>query len=507
MTVRWTGLMLASLLLIPFTATSSLAGEKACAKRSNNTQAKLQECVTLDGVLSHQAVLQAIADSNGGTRADGTPGFADSAAYVAQRASDAGYDVEMHSFDYPFFQELQIAELQQLAPVLTDYPYFDPFGFATMTFSGSGDVTAVAEGVDLLLPPAPVPNTSTSGCELEDFDSFTPGNIAIVQRGSCAFALKVQNAEAAGAVGVVVFNEGQPGRTFAINGTLGQPGATIPAVFSAFDVGVELAAGGVEARIFTDTVSEYRSSVNVLAESKRGDPNNVVMVGAHLDSVPAGPGINDNGSGSSAILEVALQMHKVKPRNKIRFAWWGAEELGLIGSIAYVNDLSEEERDAIALYLNFDMVGSPNFVRFVYDGDGSDFGFAGPPGSDVIEAFFEDFYADRDLASEGTPFSGGSDYVAFLNAGIPAGGLFTGAAGIKTFEQAAIYGGTAGQQYDPCYHLACDTVYNYSAEVLDQNADAVAAATLQFGMNTEAVNGQRGKGNFKPERMGNHWVR
>jgi Zn-dependent M28 family amino/carboxypeptidase len=190
-------------------------------------------------------------------------------------------------------------------------------------------------------------------------------------------------------------------------------------------------------------------------------------------------------------------MAKVKPRNKVRFAWWGAEESGLIGSDFYVFGLPDEELDNIALYLNFDMIGSPNFVRFIYDGDGSAFGLEGPPGSAAIEALFENFYGARGLASEPTEISFRSDYAAFFDSGIPFGGLFTGAEGIKTPEQAAEYGGTAGDQYDPCYHLACDTFDNISLEVLDLNSDAVAFATLQYAMNTESVNGEKGKGNFK----------
>ena len=186
-------------------------------------------------------------------------------------------------------------------------------------------------------------------------------------------------------------------------------------------------------------------------------------------------------------------------RNQVRFAWWGAEESGLVGSTRYVDGLSTEEVAAIALYLNFDMIGSPNFVRFVYDGDDSDGVGAGPApaGSAQIEKLFERFYDARGLAYEGTDFSGRSDYGPFIAMGIPAGGLFTGAEGIKTPEQAAIYGGTAGDAYDPCYHLACDTFDNVNLEVLDQNADAVAYATLQYAMNTRDVNGVRGKGNFE----------
>jgi Zn-dependent M28 family amino/carboxypeptidase len=191
-------------------------------------------------------------------------------------------------------------------------------------------------------------------------------------------------------------------------------------------------------------------------------------------------------------------MAKVEPRNQVRFAWWAAEESGLVGSNFYVANLTQEEQDDIALYLNFDMVGSPNHVFFVYDGDGSDFGLVGPPGSDAIEAFYEDFYADQGQPSAATAFSGRSDYQAFINVGIPAGGLFTGAEGIKTPEEAATWGGTAGDQYDPCYHLACDTFDNVNLHALDVNSDAIAASVLQYAMNTEAVNGVPGKGNFKP---------
>jgi Zn-dependent M28 family amino/carboxypeptidase len=175
----------------------------------------------------------------------------------------------------------------------------------------------------------------------------------------------------------------------------------------------------------------------------------------------------------------------------------GAEESGLIGSDFYVANLTAEERANIALYLNFDMVGSPNFVRFIYDGDGSAFGLAGPPGSEAIEALLEEFYAGRGLPFEPTQIDFRSNYVAFFENGIPFGGLFTGAEGIKTPEQVAVYGGTAGAQYDPCYHEACDTFDNFSAEVLDLNADAIAFSTLEYAMNTETVNGETGKGNFR----------
>ncbi len=213
-----------------------------------------------------------------------------------------------------------------------------------------------------------------------------------------------------------------------------------------------------------------------------------------------GPGINDNGSGSAAILEVAQQMGKVKPRNKVRFALWGAEESGLVGSNFYVNNLPQAERDKITLYLNFDMIGSPNHVFFVYDGDDSDGVGAGPgpSGSAEIEALFEEFYSSVGQPFKGTDFSGRSDYGPFIAVGIPSGGLFTGAEGIKTADEAASWGGDAGVAYDPCYHQACDTYDNNNDFALEINSDAVGYATLRYAMNTEDINGLRGKGNFQP---------
>jgi Zn-dependent M28 family amino/carboxypeptidase len=323
--------------------------------------------------------------------------------------------------------------------------------------------------------------------------------------GVCTFRIKAQNAVAAGATAVLVYNN----VAGVINGTMGAPLYTHPALGLTQELGntllAQMASGPVMMHVTTNTDSRPLDTYNVLAETEGGDPDNVVMVGAHLDSVTAGPGINDNGSGSAAILETAIQMAKVKPRNKVRFAWWSAEESGLVGSTRWVAAQSAAELDRIALYLNFDMVGSPNFVRFVYDGDNSaGGGSVGPAGSDVIEQLFVGYFTSQGLASEPTPFNGRSDYGPFIApaVGIPAGGLFTGAELPKTAAQAAIYGGAAGLAYDPCYHAACDTFDNNSNTALDQMSDAIAHATITFAQNTELVNGIRGKGNFKRPDLG-----
>lgn len=468
-------------------APSAFAGEEACDTRVNNTHAKLLECVTLEGVRAHQAAFQAIADANGGTRVSGSPGYNQSVDYVVAQMTSYGYNVTVQPFQFQTFITLSPSILEQVSP-----PPAGPIANNIFSYSGSGDVTAAVTAL-----PAP-PADATPGCEASDFAGFPAGNIALISRGACTFAIKATNAYNAGASGVVIYNNA-PG---VINGTLGNDFTLNIGVTSVTQaVGQQLAAtAGLVLRLKTDTFRGIATTYNVLAETKDGNPDNVVMVGAHLDSVNAGPGINDNGSGSAAILETAKQMAKVKPRNKVRFAWWGAEESGLVGSIYYVNNLSQAERDKITLYLNFDMVGSPNHVFFIYDGDDSDAVGAGPgpAGSAEIEKTFEAFFNMRGVPFKGTDFSGRSDYGPFIANGIPSGGLFTGAEGIKTPAEAALWGGAAGQQYDPCYHLACDTFANNNDYALDVNSDAIAFATLQYAMSTADINAVKGKGNFPP---------
>ena len=479
----------------------------AYADPNNNNSAKLRAAVTLQGVRAHQLALQEIAAANGGNRFAGLPGHDKSVDYVVDTLRAAGYDPVVQPFDYLAFAEVGASILQQTAPGTVTY--VEGVDFGVIDQSDPGDVTAAVTAVDLQLG---LGNTSTSGCEAADFAGFPAGNIALLQRGTCTFELKAENAAAAGAVGIVIFNQGNtaapdrngiPFVTLTANNTSG-----IPVLGTTYALGATLAGTpGLRMRVFANTLREVKTTANVLAELPGKHPSNVVMVGGHLDSVIEGPGINDNGSGSAAILEVAEQLAKVKPWNTVRFAWWSAEESGLVGSTNYVDSLSPAELDRIALYLNFDMVGSPNFVRFVYDGSG-DIGPTGPAGSAEIEDVFNGYFAANGLATEPTPFDGRSDYQAFINNLIPAGGLFTGAEGTKTAAQAAIYGGTAGAPYDPCYHQACDTYANNSDVVLDQMSDAIAHATITFAQNTSLVNGVPGKGNFNtPDKINGQAIR
>lgn len=462
-------------------ATLLVPAAPAVALDDINTQ-RLRNAVTVNGILGHERVLQRIATANGGNRAAGTPGYDASAAYVKRVLTKAGYQVTEQPFEFPYYEEVTPSILEQVTPTAVTYEN------NSLTFTGSGDVTGtVVPALNLVLPATETPS-SAAGCAPADYApaSATEPQVALVQRGTCAFADKVANAVAAGYDAVVVFNEGNPGRTEILeNVTLGTQ-VSVPVVGVSYADGVALndasVAGPTTVRVFTEVIAETRTTTNILADSKKGDPNKVVVVGAHLDSVLEGAGSNDNGSGTAATLETALQMAKlgIQPRQKLRFAFWGAEESGLLGSEYYVENLSDEEITSIYANLNFDMLGSTNYARFVYDGDGSDDaeGLAGPPGSAQIETLFTSYFETQGLASAPTEFSGRSDYGPFIAAGIPAGGLFSGAEGIKTEEEVALFGGTAGVAYDACYHAECDSITNLSTAALNELGDAAAHATM-----------------------------
>jgi Zn-dependent M28 family amino/carboxypeptidase len=532
------------------TAAIALGATGAYAAIPTDTSA-LEDAVTSDGIMEHLVELQDIADDNGGTRASGTPGYGASVDYLEEVLEDAGYLVTRQDFTFNSFTELSTPVFERMSPDPETYTAGEDF--FTAEYSGSGDVTAPLQAVDLSLPPGSSANTSTSGCDAADFTSFTAGNIALVQRGTCDFAVKAANAYDAGATGVIIFNEGQDGRQETLNATLGDAfGDPIPVVGTSFAIGDELASllasGAVVIHLKTDTLIELGvETQNLIAQTPTGRTDRVVMAGAHLDSVSEGPGIEDNGTGSAAILETALQMAElgIQPRNAVRFAWWGAEEAGLIGSQYYVDSLTRQEANRIELYLNFDMIGSPNYGRFVYDGDGDAFGIKGPSGSDDIEHVFSDYFESEGLVSEPTAFDGRSDYDAFITAGIPAGGLFTGAEDAKQDDEVADYGGLAEFEgepvsYDPCYHQACDsldpiadgadadlyealndayagalewdgTISNVNQTGLEEMSNAMAHAVLTYAMSTSSVNGT-GKASPKAaekvgDRLGSHLFR
>ncbi|MCH5676048.1 M28 family metallopeptidase [Streptomyces gilvus] len=242
-----------------------------------------------------------------------------------------------------------------------------------------------------------------------------------------------------------------------------------------YKASIDYVKAKLDAAGFTTAVQQFTSSgrtgYNLVADWPGGDTGRVVMVGSHLDSVSAGPGINDNGSGSAAILETALAVSRTgyHPARHLRFAWWGAEELGMVGSRYYVNNLSPSDRSKISGYLNFDMIGSPNPGYFVYDDD------------PAIEKTFQNYFTGLGVATEPeTEGDGRSDHAPFKNAGVPVGGLFSGADYIKTAAQATKWGGTSGQAFDRCYHRSCDTASNINDTALNRNSDAIAYAVWEL---------------------------
>ncbi|MEW2412700.1 M28 family metallopeptidase [Streptomyces sp. NPDC046866] len=465
---------LASPLLLagPAGATGSPQSDAA---RGEALARKLVKDSTGKGADNHLKVFQSIADYNNGTRVAGSKGHVQSAQYVEAVLKAAGYKVSRNEFEFVYVET--IAETLKVNGANgRNVP------IKLMTYTASGP----ADGVTAQVAAVPVDADNTTGCQPEDFaaGAFT-GKIALIRRGGCTFAVKQANAAAAGAVGAVIYNNTDG----ALNGTLGDANAgKVPtggiSKAEGEKLAAEVAAGPVEVTLDIREFRENRKTFNVIAETQGGDENNTVFLGAHLDSVAAGPGINDNGSGSAGILQVAQRLagDQKKIKNKVKFAWWSAEEFGLLGSEAYVGGLTDAQKKQIKLYLNFDMIASPNAAYFVYDGDDSDHvgSGPGPEGSAQLEKGISDFLDARGIPHEGSDFTGRSDYGPFIEAGIPSGGTDTGAEGIKTAAQAAKFGGEAGVAYDVNYHGKGDTLANINQKALDINVDVIANAVGHY---------------------------
>ena len=464
-------------------AAALLLAPVASAIDKVNTR-ELRRGVTLDGILEHERAFQDIAIANDGNRAATFPGYDASVQYVANRMRRAGYKVSLVPFDFAQWEKNGPSTLERTSP--SPHTWVEDTDYVVSQFSGDGNVTGpVFVAGHTVVPPPGGPGTGTSGCDPADFTGMPAGAVALIQRGTCPFVQKYQNAEDAGAGAALIFNDGGDGREEPLFITAPQ-GMTIPAAMTSNDVGEEIynqaKSGPVTLHVVVDATTTPIQQFNVIADSRKGDTDRTIVLGAHLDSVQEGPGINDNASGSSTLIEIAEQVAKLrdKPRNRMRFAFWGAEEAGLVGSTAYVNQLVANGKiSEIEANLNYDMVGSPNFARFVYDGDLSDSppppGGA-PQGSGQIEGVFNRYFENQGLEFEPTAFDGRSDYGPFIANGVAAGGLFTGAEGIKSAAQEAKYGGVAGLAFDPCYHQACDTFFNLSYPALDQMSDAAAHA-------------------------------
>jgi Zn-dependent M28 family amino/carboxypeptidase len=435
----------------------------------------LAAAMDIDKLMGHLKQLDDIGTAHGNTRALGTAGYNESVNYVAnQLRTQTNYNVVIQSFPVTRFKEVEPSGLSQAKP--TERKFVEGTDFLNMgAFAGLRNLTDAPVGI--------VPDF---GCRSTDYVAHT---ICLVSRGVCAFQEKVDAAAAAGCQAILIYNQGDtPDRMNVFSGSL--PGnVSIPVFSLSYVIGQDLKVDGVTLNLFVHTTEYDVITYNIIADTKEGDPNSVIVVGSHLDSVPAGKGINDNGSGSSGNLELALQLYQLLTKqsnplsieNKVRFAWWGAEEVGLLGSTYYVNEINKTgEISTIAMNINLDMIGSPNYFRGIYNGSGAEPNIRS--GSVAIQAVFEEAFAEQDGSPgyELTEFTGRSDYGPFIATGVPAGGLFTGAEVVKDDKGRSMYGGLANAAFDPCYHQYCDNLANIHRGVLLQNAQAAAYVLEEF---------------------------
>lgn len=430
--------------------------------------------VTTDAIFAHLQRLQQIADANGGNRAVATPGYDASVEYIAKTLRDKGFDVQTAGFDFRQFQS----------------------GEVSLTVNGETVPTHVLQysagtGPDAVSGPlVAAPAEDTPGCSASDYDRLpVSGAVVLVDRGSCEFSVKEKVAVQRGAVGLVIADNIAEER---MSGTLGaQTDVKIPVVCVSKDDGVRLRAASGPATIKLAATTTTITARNVIAQTSTSSCQDVVTVGAHLDSVPAGPGIDDNGSGVAAVLETALQMGSSPPiRNAVRFGFWGAEEIGLVGLDKYIETLNLDALKDIALYLNFDMIASPNPGYFAYSSGQSDPQNPNPPtarppdGSAAAEHTLVTYLASAGKTEKDTSLGGRSDYQSFMRAGIPAAGLFSGAEEKKTAAQARQWGGQADQPFDPNYHKPSDTLQNIDRTALAINGGGVAYTVSLYAQDT-----------------------
>jgi Zn-dependent M28 family amino/carboxypeptidase len=435
-----------------------------CANRVNDTAGKLLPCIRTGDLWRHMQAFQDIADANPGpdghpSRNSGEPGYKASADYVANLMKQAGYDVTIQSYTFPYSAFVGTPSWSEVSPTARSFTLVTDWNPGKSNGDATGAQIKPAGGI--VLPPTPT-TSSASGCSPSDFDSSYAGKIALIQRGSCNFGVKVLNAEAAGVAGVVIFNEGNPGRTGVLSGNLIDADGntfvpTVPVAFTSFDTGQSLydeSQGGtppvmnLSVHVIEDP---NRTDYNVIADSKYGDPNHVLVVDAHLDAI-YGAGMLDNASGSATILDIAQMMKRVHPRNKLRFIWFGGEELGLLGSQYYVNNLSPTELGKIGYDLDADVTATPNYDVGVLDPAAVDF-FGRTVSTTFPAQVYQPSTVARDAAIQYFNSAGlnhilfspvGTDAFSFNVAGIPASGVLTGQDCCKTQDEVNLFGGSLG---------------------------------------------------------------
>jgi len=498
------------------TADSTAVTAVTCATQVNDTVAKLVPCITEADLMSHMVAFQAIADANPGpdghpSRNSGEPGYKASADYVARKMTEAGYNVTIQTYTFPYFAFTAIPTFSQSSPTAKTFVLNDDFTAGSAAGTVTGGTVKAAGGI--IIPPTPAPS-SASGCTAADFTGLA-GRVALVQRGTCTFGTKALNAQAAGATGIIIFNEGNPDRTDVFSGILTDAAGntvvpTIPVMFTSFAIGSTMftqANSATPPVVSIDVKGVSRLNepdYNVIAESKGGDKNHVVVVDAHLDAI-FGAGMLDNASGSATILDIAQQMKNVTPRNKLRFIWFGGEELGLLGSTFYVNNLSSNELSHIGYDLDADVTATPNYVIGVLDPAAGDrFGRqvistfpnrvykSSTVARDQAIAYFDSVGLNHELFSPD-----GTDAFSFNQAGIPASGLLTGQDCCKLASDVALFGGTTGNFegnvpstdggcVDNPFRW-CDNLSNNDPKVLTFMSKAFATMVVQMAFDTKVM--------------------
>jgi hypothetical protein len=447
---------------------------------------ELADKVTADGMYGHLEKLSDIATANGDSRADGTPGFTASVDYIAGVLRDKGFDV-------------QTPEFERLATTSPGRPTLVASGRSFPVDQASLLVTTAPGGLSAVtLRPQ-----RASGCTAGDYGSINVrGAIAIVDDQGCSVVDKQNAAIGKGAVGVLVVNDagssGSPAGLFT-PGYYQQLTSPVAVIDEAADA--QLRRTSAPVLLTLDAKSAVVKSRNILAQTKTGDPHNVVVSGAHLDSAADSPGLNDDASGVAAVLETAVQLGgSPTVTNAVRFAFWGSQQTGLQGSTKYVAGLGRDGLDDIALYLDFDLLGSTNAGFFTYDGDQS-----GQPNPDVpaarvpvgsagLERTLAGYLNLAGVRPADLPLGLASDYSAFLRAGVPIGGVTSGSSQRKTATQARLWGGRAGVAFDPNYQRPGDTIANVDRATLSITGPAVAFAVGTYAQSTEGPNGVPARG-------------
>ncbi|KAJ0163829.1 Leucine aminopeptidase 2 [Colletotrichum tanaceti] len=447
--------------LLSLAASGAAATNTTCRPKIDSD--KLQADLTTDNLMANLEALNKIAFANGGNRAFGLPGYAASVDYVWDRVSQIPA-TRAWKQDFPAtFGQVTSIDLQ----VEDESVYV--FGLTYSPSTSEEGITA-----EIVLGP-----DGAAGCDAANYAGLdVRDKIVLVQRFRCptggTLAGRVRPAAAAGAAAVIVYHD------ITTNATAGSlsapdPNGFVPAGFINLADGLKIkerldAGETVQGHFQQTQIVEERITQNVFVETEEGDPHNVIMLGAHLDSVQAGPGINDDGSGTSLLLELFLASTQYRTKNKVRFAWWGAEENGLLGSKYYCSNLAASDVDDLLVYLNFDMVAK-GYIG-VADTDGSTHGSAGPAGSDVVEHIYQDYFRSQGIAVTPAVVTNGSDYASFwqiLNK--PFGFLHTG----------------TGVAQDPCYHQACDTIDNPDPTTITINAKAAAHILTVLSLNGTAL--------------------